>query len=96
MLNNNVYIAIAMPNYARRRSNVSTIALARVKPGVFCVNMWPESVTFVESAAPRGILSLSANMFYSNVAAQDTTIGGNIEIDRGEEKERQRAKKGVY
>lgn len=49
-------------------SNVDTIVLARA--GIFCVNMWPESVTFVESAAPRGILSLSANMFYSNVAAR--------------------------
>jgi len=32
--------------------------------------MWPKSVTSVEFAIPRGILSLSANMFYSNVAAR--------------------------
>ena len=61
-------IDISIVGLLANDQTVGSITLTRV--GIFYVNMWPKSVTSVESATPREILSLSANMFYSNVVGR--------------------------
>jgi len=82
---NNVTENARASDYVYERSNIGVIALARI--GVFPARMCSlsKSVPSVESAAPRGILSLSANMFYSSVAGRGVAIGSNIGMDQKEE-----------